>query len=144
MLLIKYCQEGWPNRNTLSSDLKPYHLVFTELSLQNGILMQIVDSWYHDLCNPDTAEITQWTPRHLKMLWTCKTLGLVAQHQQRLGSRGEEMYFLLQSPSTVCRTITSYIISTTSMAANWNWLAQVQWFKVCTGSRLLLSLHWTG
>ena len=40
MLLTKYCQERWPNQNTLSSDLKSYHLVFTELSLQDGLLMQ--------------------------------------------------------------------------------------------------------
>ena len=40
MLLTTYCQEGWPNRNTLSSDLKPYHSVCTELSLQDGILMR--------------------------------------------------------------------------------------------------------
>ena len=40
MLLTKYCQEGWPNQNTLSSDLKPYHLVFMDLSLQGGKLMR--------------------------------------------------------------------------------------------------------
>lgn len=38
--LAKYCQDGWPNRNQLDNDLKPFHSVSTELSLQNGLLMR--------------------------------------------------------------------------------------------------------
>ena len=33
--LTKYCQDGWPNRNQLDNDLKPFHSVSTELSVQN-------------------------------------------------------------------------------------------------------------
>jgi len=33
-------KEGWPNWNRLSSDLKPYHSVSTELFIQNKILMR--------------------------------------------------------------------------------------------------------
>jgi len=40
VLLKKYCQEGWPNRNTLSSDLKLYHSVFMELSIQDDTQMR--------------------------------------------------------------------------------------------------------
>ena len=36
--LTKYCQDGWPNQNQLSSGLKPFHSVCTELSLQNRLL----------------------------------------------------------------------------------------------------------
>ena len=38
--LTKYCQDCWPNRNQLDNDLKPFHSVSTELSLQNELLMR--------------------------------------------------------------------------------------------------------
>ena len=38
--VTKYCQDGWSNRNQLDNDLKPFHSVSTELSVQNGLLMR--------------------------------------------------------------------------------------------------------
>ena len=43
--LFEYCQAGWPQRNQLSSDVRPYLSVSTELSLQARILMNT--SYYH-------------------------------------------------------------------------------------------------
>ena len=38
--VTKYCQDGWPNRNQLDNDLKSFHSVSTEFSVQNGLLMR--------------------------------------------------------------------------------------------------------
>jgi len=40
MQLAKFCLEGWPNRNQLDSDLKPFHSVSAELAIQHGLLMR--------------------------------------------------------------------------------------------------------
>ena len=38
--LRKFCQEGWPDKKSLSSSLKGYHELASEISVVNGLLMR--------------------------------------------------------------------------------------------------------
>lgn len=38
--LFEFCQSGWPEKRTLSADLKAYHCVAAQLSIANGLLLR--------------------------------------------------------------------------------------------------------
>ena len=38
--VLKYCNEGWPNKDTLSGPVKPYFQFTGELNVQNGLLLK--------------------------------------------------------------------------------------------------------
>ena len=38
--LIKYCQDGWPDRNLVPAPMKPYIHVADELTVQNDLLLR--------------------------------------------------------------------------------------------------------
>jgi hypothetical protein len=38
--LSEFCKSGWPEKRTLSADLKPYFCVSAQLSIANGLLLQ--------------------------------------------------------------------------------------------------------
>ena len=80
-------------RTKLNSNLKPFHSISTELSLQDGLLMHNSRIVIPKSLQP---EILQKLPRHCRMLRMSKILSLVTRHQQILRSRSEEMYCLLQ------------------------------------------------
>ena len=38
--LVEFCRSGWPEKRTLSADLKPYFCVSAQLSIANGLLLR--------------------------------------------------------------------------------------------------------
>ena len=38
--MLKYCNKGWPNKDTLSGPVKPYFQFIGELNVQNGLLLK--------------------------------------------------------------------------------------------------------
>ena len=38
--LKEFCKSGWPDRNVLSADVKPYYTVAAQLSVENGLLLR--------------------------------------------------------------------------------------------------------
>ena len=39
-LLVKYCRQGWPDRNKLTDSMRPYFSVANELSIEKGMLLR--------------------------------------------------------------------------------------------------------